>query len=127
MTGPFYDNVLSSGDSLMDSHNQLVGAVAIRQVRVHERETCGDGDPLTRDSEAVCYHYDEYDRTPFIVNETEYEWTVFDHSGLKYGTPESPIWRHYPFEGIVEYLPANDATAAASTLAWMRDNEWIAS
>ena len=125
MTGPFYDNVLSSGDSFMDSHNQLVGAVAIRQVRVHERETCGDGDTLTRDSEAVCYNYGEYDRTPLVVNGTEYEWTVFDHSGQEYGTLESPIWRRYPFEGIVEYLPANDATAAADTLAWMRDNEWI--
>ena len=33
-----------------------------------------------------------------------------------------PAWA---FEGIVEYLPANDATAAADTLAWMRDNEWV--
>ena len=98
MTGPFYDNVLSSGDSFMDSHNQLVGSVAIRQVRVHKRATCGEGDPLTRDSDAVCYNYGEYDRTLLVVNETEYEWTVFDHSGIEYGALESPIWRRYPLE-----------------------------
>ena len=172
----------------MDDHNQLVGAVAVRQVRVRPRATCGEDEPLTRESDAVCYDYDAYDRSPLVVNGTTYEWTEFDGCvtqpremaecallssrricedfgsiaspscrcaccggrvararwgetygsalwkpweiaertrSLPYGRFESPIWRAYPFDGFVEYLPARDAAAAANTLAWMRDHEWL--
>ena len=141
LVGPFYDNVLSSGDGFMDEHNQLVGAVAVRQVRVRPRATCGD-ESLTSDSEAVCYDYERYDKSPLVVNGTSYAWTVFDgldskygmlwkgwenaeRSSPRYGKYESPIWRSYPFEGIVEYLPSKDNHGAAAKLAWMRDHEWV--